>query len=313
MSLFAVHNETWNVWSHLLGAVVFIGLIIHLAVGGLNREVLRAGMRQLPASLQNVEHLLVDETQKAVQQASVLLNETIGVVAAHMPKIDEGHAVDSAGSGVSVQPPVDVPLWPIAVFMVSAVICMSLSTAFHLLHVVSKRWFEILARADYAGIAVLIAGSNVPPLIYGFWCAPYWRTMYLAMHCISCGTCVVVGMLDRFQTPPWRLRRMSIFLAAGLFGGVPLVHMLLLGSHDQQQHEAVSGVFVGLASMGAQYIIGALLYGFRIPESLFPGKFDLAFASHGIFHVLVFSAAFTHYRTVVSHYSWRTEHPMCDA
>ena len=47
--------------------------------------------------------------------------------------------------------------------------------------------------------------------------------------------------------------------------------------------------------MAFLYILGAVLYGLRIPERFLPGKFDLWFQSHQIFHVLVVFAAMVHY------------------
>ncbi|KAF0291092.1 Adiponectin receptor protein [Amphibalanus amphitrite] len=50
--------------------------------------------------------------------------------------------------------------------------------------------------------------------------------------------------------------------------------------------------------MGALYVAGALLYAFRVPERWFPGKCDIYFQSHQIFHVLVVAAAMVHYHGV---------------
>ena len=47
--------------------------------------------------------------------------------------------------------------------------------------------------------------------------------------------------------------------------------------------------------MGSLYLIGAFLYAFRIPERYLPGKFDIFFHSHQIFHLLIVLAAYTHY------------------
>jgi predicted membrane channel-forming protein YqfA (hemolysin III family) len=47
---------------------------------------------------------------------------------------------------------------------------MGSSAVFHLLKDHSKSWSENLARVDYAGISVMIAGSNTPPLFYSFFC-----------------------------------------------------------------------------------------------------------------------------------------------
>ena len=38
---------------------------------------------------------------------------------------------------------------------------------------------------------------------------------------------------------------------------------------------------------GFIYILGAILYMFKIPEKFYPGKFDIIDQSHSIFHVMV--------------------------
>ena len=93
----------------------------------------------------------------------------------------------------------------------------------------------------------------------------------------------------------------------GVYAIVPLTHVLFSGV------SLYSDAIYGIALMGALYIVGALLYGFRIPERFFtPGTFDLVFSSHQIFHVCVVVAAYVHYLTVHNHYMWRIEHSVCE-
>jgi len=56
--------------------------------------------------------------------------------------------------------------------------------------------------------------------------------------------------------------------------------------------------------MGAFYLGGAFLYGSRIPERHYPGKFDFWFHSHQIFHICVLVAALLHYVGLVNAYNW---------
>ncbi len=51
--------------------------------------------------------------------------------------------------------------------------------------------------------------------------------------------------------------------------------------------------------------IGAILYACRFPERMFPGKFDLAFSSHQLFHVCVVVAAAIHYKAIFQLLAWR--------
>jgi adiponectin receptor len=267
LSVFSLHNETWNIWTHGLGALFFVVLLAHWATGGLEVQLLARGVASAAAAM-------------------------------HLP-----------GSAADAPPPLLVPLWPIGVFLASAVACLSISTLFHTLHVVNRRVFEVLARADYTGIALLIGGSNVPCLWYGFWCNPNLQVVYIIAQAVLCVICVAVGMLDAFQAPSWRLHRMSLFVATASFGSVPLFHLLAAGA---LQVPGLRVVGEGLGSMGVQYITGALLYGFRIPEQFFPGRFDIL-SSHGIFHVLVATAAYTHYTSVTALYAWRMDNTACPA
>jgi adiponectin receptor len=53
-----------------------------------------------------------------------------------------------------------------------------------------------------------------------------------------------------------------------------------------------------LILMGLLYIVGALFYAWRVPERFFPGRCDLWFHSHQIFHLFVIAAAFVHYHGI---------------
>ena len=222
-SALQLHNETVNVWTHLGGALLFVGLLARLVV----------------------TPLLLDDGRPAA-------------------------AADAAAA------PRVVPTWPIAVFLASAITCLGSSAAYHLLHVVDRAWNATLSSLDYASIAVLIAGSTVPPIYYGFWCSPAQGWAYIAACGLLAAATMAMGMTPSFRTPSWRLVRTMSFIATGAFGVVPLLH-LMRGPHAQYA-EAMEGLLL----MGGLYIFGALLYGFRVPERYWPGRFDLGGASHNV-------------------------------
>jgi adiponectin receptor len=294
-SLFAVHNETVNVWTHLLAAGFFAALLIRVATGaagelelGLGRGLGKAGGAALGAAA-------------AVAAALPGGHHDLGGGGADAG----GGPAGPAGSPGAGAPP---PVWPIAVFILSAIVCLAASTAFHLLHVVSRATFTALARADYTGIAVLIAGSNVPCIVYGFWCDPPAMAFFLVLQVVLCGAAAALGLLDAFATKEWRARRAAVFVATGAAGALPALQLYAAAG---DAHADVQAVMAGLVVMGAQYIGGALLYGLRLPERWAPGVFDFIGASHGIFHVLVWTAAATHYGTVVTLFRWRADHAAC--
>ena len=64
---------------------------------------------------------------------------------------------------------------PLFLHIAGAISCLGCSTIFHLFKDHSQKTSEFLVRLDYAGISLMIAGSNMPPLYYSFYCKP--------MHC----------------------------------------------------------------------------------------------------------------------------------
>jgi adiponectin receptor len=152
-SAFSLHNETANVWTHAVGALAFFLALLFALAGG---HGFGSG-GWLPAA---------DAVAALAERAKLPLHLKHGHAATHAHDAAAAAATvaaaaaaaASAGAGAATPA---APVWPIGVFLASAVVCMGSSAAFHLLHVVNVRTFELLARFDYVGIAVLIAGAGL--------------------------------------------------------------------------------------------------------------------------------------------------------
>ncbi|KAF6770487.1 hypothetical protein AHF37_09460 [Paragonimus kellicotti] len=95
-----------------------------------------------------------------------------------------------------------------------------------------------------------------------------------------------------FTTPRYRPLRAGVFMGLGLSGVIPCVHTTVL---DGFWHSVNQGSLGWLVLMALLYLSGATIYAVRVPERIFPGRFDIWFQSHQIFHVFVVVAAFVHY------------------
>jgi adiponectin receptor len=83
---------------------------------------------------------------------------------------------------MGVNPPGhELPTWPIAVFLFTAVCALSFSAVFHLCFCNSEHVSCALARFDYAGIGMLIVGSTVPAIYYSMFCQTEWVFFYLSV------------------------------------------------------------------------------------------------------------------------------------
>jgi len=227
-SIFSIHTETGNIWTHMLGCIAFLGV------------------------------------------ASFFLS-------CEDPEIrTEDKMVFSA-------------------FFTGACVCLGLSTCFHTFLCHSEWAGQLFSKLDYVGIALLIMGSFVPWLYYSFYCDFYPRVIYLCIEIILGITSIVVSLWPRFGEPKYRPLRAGVFMSFGLSGVIPAVHYSVAEGWLKALNQASLG---WLILMGLLYIIGTMFYALRIPERFFPGKFDIWFQSHQIFHVFVVAAAFVHYHGI---------------
>ena len=277
-SLFQVHNESFNVWSHGLGALSFAALLASFVA------------YELPAHVRADIAARLDAAAAAAGAAAERPLHARLTDALHLPLATP------------------VPTWPLAVFMLSAVVCLSSSAAFHLLAVVDERYYVALAALDYSGIGILIFGSTFPMLWpLGFWCHPALGGAYLAVGSLLALGTVVISTAPAFRTADYRLVRMASFIATGSYGAIPFAHLLWLGE------PLYEGALRHLLQMGGFYLVGALLYGYRVPERFVPGRLDLAVNSHNIFHLCVWAACVVHYHALFASYAWRVAHAACPA
>lgn len=241
-SIFRIHTETGNIWTHLLGVVAFIGLAFYF--------VLRPSEE-------------IDHQEKAVFMT----------------------------------------------FFAGAIVCMGLSFTFHTVCCHQNKFIgQLFAKFDYCGIAFLTVGSFVPWLYYSFYCDYTPKVVYLTIVCILGVSAVIVSLWDKFGTPSLRPFRAGVFIVFGLSGIAPATHYSIVNGWEKSISEAAIG---WLVFMGVLYITGALLYAFRIPERFFPGKVDILFHSHQLFHCFVIAGAFVHYHGISNMALYRLQKGEC--
>lgn len=227
-SIFRIHTETGNIWTHLLGCLSFIGIAMYF---------------------------LTRPSHEIQWQEKVVF----------------------------------------ATFFAGAIACLGMSFTFHTVHCHSEKVGKLFSKLDYCGIAFLIIGSFVPWLYYGFYCNFQPKLIYLILVVVLGFAAIIVSLWDKFSEPRFRSVRAGVFMGFGLSGVIPAVHYLIAEGWFRAVYQASFG---WLCLMGALYIIGALFYALRVPERFFPGKCDIWFHSHQIFHILVIAAACVHYHGI---------------
>lgn len=275
LSVFSWHNETINIWTHLLGFMVFLGLTVwHLA-------------QYFPQVAHLIGHLSWP-ISKVAENVSSNIGDVISGAASFMQASPGLAMAAAAGVGPTTR-------WPFFVFLAGAMFCLLSSCACHLLSCHSHRLNLFLIRLDYTGIAVMIVVSFFPPIYYIFQCEPRWQLVYLSAISLAGAATVYALMSPRLSAGKYRAYRALLFVGMGLSGVVPAVHAAAVNWHEPRRN--VTLAYEG--AMAASYLTGTVFYLTRVPERWRPGMFDLCGQSHQIFHLLVIAGALAHYGAAI--------------
>ncbi|XP_028077365.1 heptahelical transmembrane protein ADIPOR3-like isoform X1 [Camellia sinensis] len=329
LSNFRIHNETLNVWTHLMGFFIFLCLTIYTTMKipnvidihslqqfsemlkRIDLQKIQALLKNCIASLPNMIdfHRLKDEHIPSDLLSSLSSLHISQLLANCMPEQlsisnhrDDSvlHSVkDGMASPLMIQQP--ITRWPFFAFLGGAMFYLLASSTCHLLACHLERLRYLMLRIDYTGIVVLITTSFYPPVYYTFLCQPFLSYLYLAfITLLGIGT-MIFSLLPAFQKPYFRCFRTSLYFAMGMSGVAPVIHKLMLyGNCSEAIQTTVYEVL-----MGVLYGIGAFIYVIRVPERWKPGNFDIVCSSHQLFHVLVDAGAYTHFHTGLIYLKWR--------
>ncbi|RAL37290.1 hypothetical protein DM860_004212 [Cuscuta australis] len=276
LSVFRWHNETLNIWTHLMGFVLFVILTVansvrlpqlagfmspfiwNLAVGANNANMSSTNSKDIFQVGQNLQTDITSSSGPLTEAGGLDMYSTT---------------------------------WPFYVFLCGSMFCLLCSTICHTFSCHSRPMSLLLLQMDYVGISVMIVTSFFPPIYYVFWCSPHWQVLYLS-GITTMGICTVITLLSpAFSTAKHRSFRAFLFMAMGLSGLVPAIHAVLVNWDDPRRNMTLA--YEG--AMGLFYITGTGFYICRVPERWRPGFFDLTGHSHQIFHVFVIIGAMAHY------------------
>ncbi|KAF3338136.1 heptahelical transmembrane protein 4-like protein [Carex littledalei] len=324
LSIFSIHNETLNVWSHLIGFFIFLCLTIFTAmviprIGGSISSKIQQNLDQLvepnrrEAQLGVIATILSpshdEQLREIIQmqmqpQCSWPLIGTTEIPTTCRSSHVNNHTNACVQTTKTTPPapgPEPITRWPLFAFLSGAMFCLLISTICHLISCHSEQTAYISLRLDYAGISALIVTSFYPLVYYSFLCDPFYRHLYMGFITIFGIATVLVSMVPVFQMPSFRHVRAALFSCMGVSGFVPVVHKLIWFHYRPEV--VASTVFE--AFMGMFYGLGVMIYATRVPERWFPGKFDLVGHSHQLFHLLVIAGAYTHYLAGLEYLKWR--------
>ncbi|KAL2338556.1 hypothetical protein Fmac_013002 [Flemingia macrophylla] len=287
-SIFAWHNETLNVWTHVGGFLIFAVLAAMSTTAELWNLLRSSAAIGFSTAVAEMNFGSYNSDSFPDLQLRRVLDPSI-------------HG-EMRGSGVET-----IPRWPWFVFLAGGMGCLACSSLSHLLACHSKGFNLFFWRLDYAGISLMIVCSFFAPIYYAFFCNPYARLFYLGSISVIGVLAILTLLAPALSTPRFRPLRASLFLCMSFSGIIPAAHAVIL--HWGQPH-----IFFALGyelAMAILYATGAGFYVARIPERWKPGAFDIAGQSHQIFHVLVVLGALAHSVATLVILDFRLGSPTC--
>lgn len=242
-SLKLMHNESINIWTHLVPSVIYLCLLIGFTDFVLEKKLVE---------ILGVDHNLMD---------------TIDYVMVN-------------------------------IFFLGAFLCLFCSSCFHCFKQHSESVSVIWSKADYMGIIILISTSIISLLYYGFYDHLFLCKFFTIVTAIFGATCGVFVLNDKFNHKDWKIVRASFFILFAASGILPIITgCFVFGVENSVKRVQLLYVFLEAVS----YIVGAVIYGFKIPECYYkPGKFDYFFNSHQIFHICCVAGSIFHFRAVIA-------------
>lgn len=226
-SLGYLHNETVNIYSHLIGSVLFVALAFYFY-----------GQVYPRYSNANFADILVFST-----------------------------------------------------FYFGVAICFLLSATFHIVANHSERVAIFGNQLDYLGVVVLMWGSTLPTVYYGFYCDQKLQKVYWVIVSILAIACAITTFNARFRHPSLRPYRTIMYAGLGLSSIIFVIHGVVKHGWKTQNYRMSLDWMILMASLN---FIGAFTYAARIPERWYPRTFDIYGGSHQIFHVMVILAGLAH-------------------
>jgi hemolysin III len=173
--------------------------------------------------------------------------------------------------------------WGSALFSASALVLFTVSAVYHT-GSWSPRVWAFLRRFDHANIFVLIAGSYTPLtliLLEGT-----QRTVLLS----TIWTTAILGVLFRvFWTDAPRWLYTPIYIAMG-WVAIVFLPDFAQGASERLGGNVGTAVMVLIATGGALYTLGGVVYGLRRPD-----PWPRWFGFHEVFHTFTILAFLTHY------------------
>jgi adiponectin receptor len=164
-------------------------------------------------------------------------------------------------------------------FFFGVATCFALSATFHIFNNHSESVHVFGNQLDYVstistvlneqladdrtqlGIVILMWGSTIPCVYYGFYCTPELQRTYYSLASVLAVGCVYATLHPAFRRPKYRPYRAAMYAGLGLSFIIPIIHgLILFGWETQMWRMSLDW----MALMTTFNLTGGALYALRV-------------------------------------------------
>ena len=232
-SIFKLHNETLNIWTHLIGSILFIAIGIYT----------------------NFHFNL-----KRYWSQYICIN----------------------------------------LYIVSIFLTFLFSSLMHTFYPHNSDMCKKLQKLDYIGINIQIFSSMATFIYFAFYCERMIQIIYYLLILGMGFVNTLITTLNILTSSRYRWVRLTSFMSCIALFLIPIIHRSLLNNNNIIEKKTFSEELVYFTISTFIFLISLLVFVFRIPEKLSPGKYDICLHSHQIFHILVVIGSFILYQGFIN-------------
>lgn len=279
-SLFEWHNETINIWSHLLGFIAFFIILLVLGFSDIGENIdphrTLSGAHAFLMQPHDWNFGLIKSQQNELSSVLSTIEQSL-----FAEQIKNGAYKPVFHTGFKHSE--DVSKWPIVAFLITALCCLGCSTMCHWFWAKNCKLCNVFTCLDYWGITLLIMGTSYPFISYRYACGYLivWRYIFVIILTICTTLCMVVTVNPTFLKD---LPKMILFCSFGIFCFVPTLVLYIIDDPDYGLKPGMAPLSWGVLC----YLVGMAFFAAKFPERMTKsGRFDNFLQSHNIHHICV--------------------------
>jgi len=186
----------------------------------------------------------------------------------------------------------------IKLYEIVSIICFAMSTCYHTYMPISHKNYLLLLKLDLFSIILNIVTSNILIFYYWFWCYERIRNIYMFFSGLYLGIGIIILLkIDIIKKYNCILVYYSIYNV-----GIIISYIHIYNLTDGDVDKIIKYNFTDSMKY---FLVGFIIYTTKIPERLFPRKFDIIGNSHQLWHVFSSFGIYYFHEEIIKNIEYR--------